>query len=78
MRICLIVLAGVALGLFVMSGTASAITPNAVKNGSFEVPVVTSSSFELFDTGQTFNHWKVIGASGNVGIVSDTFTQNST
>jgi hypothetical protein len=76
MRMALIVLAGVALGFFVMSGTASATTPNAVKNGSFEVPVVSPGNFELFDTGQTFNHWKVIGASGSVGPVSDTFTQN--
>ena len=76
MRKGLIVLAGLALGFFVMSGIASAITPNAVKNGSFEVPVVSSGNFELFDNGQTFNQWKVIGAPGNVAIVSDTFTQN--
>ena len=75
MRKGLIVLAGVALGFIAMSGIASATTPNLVKNGSFEEPVVSSGSFELFNIGQTLEHWKVIGAPGNVGIVSGTFTQ---
>ncbi len=75
MRKGLIVLAGMALGFIAMSGTASATAPNAVKNGSFEEPVVGSGTFLLFSTGQTFDQWKVIGASGNVAVVSGKFTQ---
>src|SRR5579859_1637310 len=45
-------------------------------NGSFERPSAPLGSFALFSTGMTFAHWKVIGASGNVGVVSGTFTQN--
>ncbi len=62
----------------VLAGTApaGATTANLVKDGSFEKPVVGSAGFALFSTGQTFNHWTVIGASGNVGIVSGTFKQN--
>ena len=45
-------------------------------NGSFERPTVPPGSFALFSTGMTFAHWKVVGASGNVGVVSGTFTQN--
>jgi len=45
-------------------------------NGSFERPTVPPGSFALFSTGMTFAHWTVVGASGNVGVVSGTFTQN--
>ncbi len=55
---------------------AGATTGNLIKNGSFEKPVVGPGSYALFSTGQTFKHWTVIGASGDVGIVSGTFTQN--
>jgi hypothetical protein len=45
-------------------------------NGSFETPVVPAGSFQLFFTGGSFTGWSVVGATGNVGIVSGTFTQN--
>ena len=71
-----VVLAGMALGFIAMSSTASATTPNAVTNGSFEEPIVSAGNFELFNSGQTFKQWKVIGAPGNVAIVNGTFTQD--
>jgi len=48
---------------------------NLLGNGSFEHPIVGGGSFDLFNTGTTFSHWKVTGAAGNVAIVSGTFTQ---
>ncbi len=64
------------LGVFSGASPAGAATANLIKNGSFEKPVVGPSSYALFTTGQTFKHWTVIGANGNVGVVSGTFTQN--
>ncbi|MGA8100090.1 MAG: DUF642 domain-containing protein, partial [Candidatus Cybelea sp.] len=46
------------------------------KDGSFEKPAVPSGSFQLFSNGQKFSKWAIVGANGNVGIVSGTFTQN--
>jgi hypothetical protein len=47
-----------------------------IKNGSFEVPVVPVGGFQSFSNGQGFSGWKVVGAPGNVAIVSGQFTQN--
>ena len=55
---------------------AGASTGNLIKNGSFEKPAVGPGSYQLFATGQTFKHWTVVGASGDVATVSGTFTQN--
>jgi hypothetical protein len=51
-------------------------TTNLFKDGGFEKPPVPSGSFLVFSTGQKFEKWVVVGANGNVGIVSGTFTQN--
>jgi hypothetical protein len=67
-----ILLLAVAASLLVNSAYAA----NLIKNGSFETPVVAAGSYQLFGTGDTFAGWKVVGATGNVGIVSGTFTQN--
>jgi len=45
-----------------------------VSNGSFEKPTVPSGSYTTFSTGQSFDGWKVVGANGNMAVVSDTFT----
>jgi len=52
------------------------VTTNLIKDGSFEKPVAASGGFIVFNTGQSFSKWTVVGASGSVGIVSGTFTQN--
>lgn len=54
----------------------SAAHADLISNGSFESPVVTAGSFQLFSTGGTFSGWSVVGATGNVAIVSGSFTQN--
>jgi hypothetical protein len=58
--------------VIVSGGTASA-AANIVKNGSFEKPVVPAGSFQNFATGQSFNGWTVVGATGVVSVVSGTF-----
>jgi hypothetical protein len=63
----------VAATLAMAPATAGAST-NLVKNGDFEKPPV--SFYLVVSTGQSFSGWKVVGASGDVGVVSDTFTQN--
>ncbi len=82
MRKCLVILAGMMVVAVAMPATAFAGTPkvmgagiNLMKNGGFEKPVVAAGSFAEFTTGQTFKHWTVVGASGNVAVVSGTFTQ---
>jgi hypothetical protein len=54
----------------------SAYGANLVRNGSFETPVAVTGSYLVFSTGDTFTGWKVVGATGNVGIVSGTFQQD--
>jgi hypothetical protein len=49
---------------------------NLIGNGSFETPVITPGTYQLFSTGETFAGWSVVGAAGNVAIVSATFEQN--
>jgi len=49
---------------------------NLIVDGGFESPVVPSASYTLFDLGQEFSKWEVVGKQGNVAIVSGSFTQN--
>jgi hypothetical protein len=67
---------GLCLALAGVAATAWAAPSNLIKNGGFEKPVVGGGSFQLFATGSSFSHWKVVGAAGNVGVVSGTFSQN--
>jgi len=62
--------AALAIGVLIGGcGTASA-TTNLIKNGGFEVPAVPAGGFKLFSTGRSFTGWRVVGARGNVGVVS--------
>ena len=59
--------------------TASALTAqgaNLIKNGGFEKPIAPAGSYTCFNTGQTFVNWTVVGATGNVCVVSGTYTAN--
>src|SRR4051812_46522294 len=47
---------------------------NLAKDGSFEKPVVPDGSYQLFNTGDTFKNWTVVGDPGNVAIVSGDFS----
>ncbi len=77
MRKCFVVLVGTALmALAVPNAAFASFSTNLIKNGGFEKPVVPIGSYEGFSTGQSFKHWTVTGATGNVAVVSNTFTQN--
>lgn len=59
--------------------TASALTAqgaNLIKNGGFEKPIVPAGSYTCFNTGKTFPGWTVAGATGNVCVLSATYTAN--
>jgi len=59
--------------------TASALTAqgaNLIKNGSFEEPIVAAGGLRCLNTGQAFADWTVVGATGNVCILSTTYTAN--
>lgn len=64
--------ADVALPVFAVILAASPVA--AQVNGGFESPVVTPGSYQAFGTGSTFSGWTVVGAPGNVAIVSSTFS----
>jgi hypothetical protein len=53
---------------------ASPALSNGIKNGSFEKPAVPDRSYSTFNTGDTFKGWTVVGAPGNVAIVSGDFS----
>ena len=55
-----------------------AVAGNLVKNGSFEKPVVADGSYQLFNTGDSFTGWQVVGDAGNVAIVSQDFSYCTT
>jgi len=59
-----------AVGVLIGSCNTASATTGLIKNGSFEVPVVPADGFKLFSTGQAFAGWRVVGARGNVGVVS--------
>jgi hypothetical protein len=49
---------------------------NLLHDGDFETPLAPVGGFVVFATGQKIGPWTVLGAPGNVGLVSGTFTQN--
>jgi uncharacterized protein DUF642 len=49
---------------------------NLVRDGSFETPIAPSGGFLVFNVGSKFSKWHVVGASGDIGIISGTFAQN--
>lgn len=52
---------------------AAAPLPAQIVNGGFETPLAPAGSFTLFVPGNTFSGWTVVGATGHVAIVSNTF-----
>jgi hypothetical protein len=59
--------------------TASALAAqgaNLIKNGSFERPIVAAGGLTCFSTGHTFANWTVVGATGNVCLLSTTYAGN--
>ena len=67
---------GVGVCIAVMSGAGAALAaPGLIKNGGFEKPAVPMGAFVLFATGSSFSDWYVVGAPGNVAVVSTTFVE---
>ncbi len=52
---------------------AAKTTGNLIIDGNFSIPLVGAGSYTLFSTGETFAGWRVVGAPGNVGVVSGSF-----
>jgi Protein of unknown function (DUF642) len=73
-KLSILALAGsLAAGVFL----ATAARANLLVDGSFESPVVQPGGFTVFPTNTSFGPgWTVVGASGNVAIVSGTLTQS--
>jgi hypothetical protein len=46
-----------------------------VTNGGFEKPIVPDGQYQLFNTGQSFPGWQVVGAPGNVSPISGKYRQ---
>ncbi len=63
------------IATFAFATQASA-SSNLVLNGNFSSPYVGVDNYSLFSTGQTFSHWRVVGATGNVAVTSGGFKQN--
>ena len=68
----LLVASAVAAGLLF----AQPALANLIIDPGFETPAVPAGSFSLFNTGTTFSSWTVVGAPGQVAIVSGSFQQN--
>jgi len=49
---------------------------NLIRDGSFEKPKVPKGSYNTYNTGTTFGPWKVVGAAGDVAIVSTSYVTN--
>jgi hypothetical protein len=75
---CFVVAGLIAAGLIPATGTSYATTSsgNIVTNGGFELPVVATGSYQLFSVGQPFPGWRVVGARGNVAVISGAFQQS--
>jgi hypothetical protein len=63
-----------ALAVLSLCVLASPAISGVLKNGSFEKPVVPDGSYQLFNTGDKFNGWTVVGDPGNIAIVSADFS----
>lgn len=59
---------------FALCIAGSPAVSGVLKNGSFEKPVVPDVSYQLFNTGDSFKGWTVVGGAGNVAIVSGDFS----
>ena len=73
-----VVTALAAVGLIPAMATSYATTGSGkiVVNGGFELPVVATGSYQVYSLGQHFSGWRVVGASGNVAVVSGAFQQS--
>ena len=76
MRRTLLGLIGVCGVALVALATPAAASTNLIINGDFSSPVVGAGSDEFLSVGTSFAGWRVVGANGDVAIMSGTFLQN--
>src|SRR5579863_3805748 len=74
-RAQLALIAAVAAAVLAVATPAIAAS-NLVVDGNFSSPNVGPGSDQFIATGSTFSGWQVVGATGNVAIMSGTFVQN--
>jgi|HubBroStandDraft_2_1064218.scaffolds.fasta_scaffold04706_1 hypothetical protein len=56
--------------------TPATAASNLIVNGTFSSPLVGPGSDDFVATGAAFLGWRVVGANGDVAIMSNTFAQN--
>ena len=76
MRRALLVLCAAGCVAVLAIATPATAATNLVVNGTFSSPVVGPGSDEFVATGAAFPGWRVVGATGNVAVMSGTFAQN--
>lgn len=76
MRRALLALTVAGCVALLLPATPALAATNLVVNGSFSSPVVGPGSDQFAATGTTFLGWRVVGATGNVAVMSGTFAQN--
>ncbi|MGP8010800.1 MAG: DUF642 domain-containing protein, partial [Acidimicrobiales bacterium] len=76
MRRTLLGLIGVCGVALVALATPAAASTNLIINGDFSSPAVGAGSDEFLSVGTSFAGWRVVGANGDVAIMSGTFLQN--
>lgn len=64
-------LAGILLCGVAVPGVTSA---NLITNGSFETPTTPTTNYLQYFSGSSFDGWTVVGAAGNVALVSSAYT----
>lgn len=62
-----------AAAVLAVAALGSAKAATIVKDGGFETPVVPVGNLNRYSNGQTIGPWTVVGASGNVDLISSTF-----
>lgn len=67
---------GIHVAVACMCAAGPALAGSLIKDGGFEKPATPANSYVLYNTGQKFGPWTVVGATGNVATVSTTFTQD--
>lgn len=65
------------LALAISAGGAGAEAANLLANGDFEAPPVPAGSFTRFATGSLISGWRVVGAAGNVDLISGTYVSGA-
>jgi hypothetical protein len=75
MRRTLLGLVGVNCVAIVALATSAAASSNLMVNGDFSSPTVAVGNYSLVSEGTSFTGWRVVGANGDVGVMSGSYLQ---